>query len=151
MTTINSIEFSRQADSLAPDRQTRARVIAAAVSTAISRVLPMPSFEVEDVVGHYRISVSSAANALLSSINEAVVFDILAAEPFVRQLWIMRYSAAYPSSKTLIARQYGFFDTIFGVGLYVDETNHAFLNEHKDAILNLAIVAETMVKEAQNG
>lgn len=151
MSTIASIEFARQADNLSPDRQTRSRVVAAAVAAAISRVLPIPSFEAEDPAGHYRLNVSSTANQLLSCINEQVVFDIQFAEPFLRQLWIMRHSAAYPSTKVLDARQFGFFDTIFGVGIYVDDTTHAFLNEHKDSILNLMSVANAVVEEAKNG
>lgn len=148
---LNSIEFSRAANSVITDGQVRGRVLAAAVAAAVARALPLPSSEVEDVNGHYRSAVAESARHYLSTINEEVVFDIRAAEPFLRALWIMRYSSAYPSLQAMSARQYGFFDTWCGTGMYVDEATHKFMNDHKDTILDLMYLAAPLVAEVQNG
>jgi len=148
---INSIDFSRQANEVASDCRTRGRIVASAIALAVSQALPIPSFEVEDISAHYNTQVFEHARRYLNEINESVVFNTPDAAALTRQLWLMRYSAAFPRFEVLCAGQYGFFDTLMGVGVFVDEGSHCFLNDNKQAVFTLAHAARTMVAEVNNG
>lgn len=127
----------------------RNQVMAAAIALAISARLPLPSGPVQDVENHWNFHVAGLLNDPLSEINEGAVFDIKAAVAFARQFWLLRYASAHPSAQLSFADQspFGFFDTLAGVALYVSPENHAFVNEHKACIFQLAVLATRLINE----
>jgi hypothetical protein len=148
---INSISFNKRACEVIPDVRIRSRAMASAIAAAITQVLPIPSSEMEDPASYYTGQIFEQARMYISTLNESVVFDVHCCADLTRKLWMMRYFAAYPRMEALIAGQYGFFDTLMGVGIFVDEGSYYFLNENKQAIFDMMYEARIMVAEVQGG
>lgn len=68
-----------------------------ALAKAIANQLPLPTFEVANKNIHYLEKCSSASKDMISEVNELCVFNTRQIEELVKELWITRYSCAYPT------------------------------------------------------
>jgi hypothetical protein len=134
-------DFVSQADVQILDATKRAAIIGAAVATAVANSLPLPTTEVDNVASFYAMNEQASVARQVAEFNENLVFDMPACLQLVRSLWCVRYTAAHPSKKPVFTGACGFFESLFGVGLHVDEATTCFLNEHKSQILILSVAA----------
>lgn len=124
-------------------------VLAASIALAVSSSMSLPTTEVENPSEHYLTQVQEGARGLICQFNENLVFDLQAALTYARQFWLLRYTAAHPLQQPVYALQYGFFDTLCGVGLHVPAELHDGLNEHKAKVFTLASAARAVVAGLQ--
>ncbi len=118
------------------DSSQRGDVLTTAVALAQSRTLSIPSTAVIQPAEYYNTQVLSSVSQELGALNEEIVFDLRCAMNECRQFWMIRYVAAHPCGLPFVS-DVGFIDTLVGAGIYLDKDLHAFLNEHKEAILRL--------------
>lgn len=76
-----------------------------AAAKAIANKLPLPSFEVEDVVGYYNQSVRTTANTFVSQLNEVVYLNSNEVSELVASFWKARYLTANPLNNILVVNQ----------------------------------------------
>ncbi|MNU19703.1 hypothetical protein D3C71_79360 [compost metagenome] len=138
---VQYLPLIQAADLHITDAGARSRIIAAAVASAIANSLALPTTEVENVSSHYAQTLQIPVSRQVAEFNENVVFDLPYAVNLVRALWLIRYTAAHPSSKPIFGGECSFFETFIGVSLYVDAETCCFLTEHKKAICVLAMGA----------
>jgi len=125
-------------------------VLSAAVAQYIANCLPLPSSCVDDLENHYNMNVKSQVLDTLGPLNEQLVLDVKVVQDYTRKYWLLRYNTLYPVSavKTYHSATYGYFDTMMGVGVYIDPEQHAFVNQYKMEILeaykDLCLMDETV-------
>lgn len=146
-----SLAFASAADTIIKDVTGRGRIIASAFSVAVARAVGLPTAAVTDAESYFNVQAMAQVRLLLSAANEDVVFDVPLAEGITRQLWMLRYLAAYPNSRSLRCRQYGFIDTVAGAGQCISDETHAMLNKYKEEILDLVMYAEEVISEVHCG
>lgn len=135
------LPFIQAADLHIKDAGSRSRILAAAVATAVANGLALPTTEVENVSSHFAQTLQMAVSRQIAEFNENVVFDLPYAVNLVRALWLIRYTAAHPSSKPVFGGDCSFFETFVGVHLYIDDETCCFLSENKAAIYIVAMAA----------
>jgi hypothetical protein len=102
---------------------------------------------VENTSEYFAHQVMADARRLVGEFNEQLVLDSKACLDQVRQNWLIRYGAAHPLTRPIFALQFGFYDSLVGVGQVVDNDHHCFVNEHKVQILALATVAKGVIAD----
>jgi len=123
-------------------------VAAYAVAQAIAYFLPMPTSCVDDPTNYYRMNLALDAKAKVSCFNECVGLNAQECLDAVQKLWMLRYNTLYPFSfSQFMPAQYGYFDTIMGVGLVIDEETHSFVNKYKEQTLELFKMAYKLLEE----
>lgn len=115
----------------------RNRVLAIAAGMAASRSLSIPSAPVENVQQYYNLQILPAAQSLVEETNENLVMEYEEAMDYTLTFWRLRYIAAHPNVRLDMPSAYGFFDTVLGVNLYVDQDTHQFVNTYKKEIFQL--------------
>lgn len=148
------LAFGQRADTLIANPLDKQRVLAHAFGLAAAHTLDVPSSPVVNPESHFTVNLAAQAQRDLSCLGEQVIFDCRLACEFARAVWMLRYTNVHPPRMSTLPRQYGFFDTIQGVGFFIAEDTHKFVNEHKDAILALAGDAADCLnqsREAANG
>lgn len=129
-------ELNQLARSLPVDITLRGKVVACGVALALAWKLPLPTGRLSDPDNFYNMQVSALVNDPLSEVNEAVVIDLRQAIEYCRMFWMLRYATAYDGGQFAFAENspYGFYDTILGTAVFVDDKNHCFTNEQKTGI-----------------
>jgi hypothetical protein len=124
-----------------------------AAALAVSRHLSLPSAEVESINMHFVSNVEATMNKYLSAINEDVVLDFDVATRVARSAYMHRYCVAYPSAdgSAILPTCGTFFERVYSVGSYFDETTCAYAQIHADKIIALTnrflTVLPSLVKE----
>lgn len=135
------------ADRVIADASMRSRITGSAIATAIAAAMPLPSSPVDDPSNHYLLQVTARVRQIVSEFNENLVFDLRGTLEQTRQLWLVRYTAAHPTARPIYNAQYGFFDSLFGVGTYIAPEQYTFFNTNRDDILFLAAVVSAIMQE----
>lgn len=146
---LNYLAVNTLAQTQVPDGIDRPCVLGAAAALAVGRCVALPTSEVDDMEAFYADTVLPQVKLALSEINDALVMDVARALEWTRMHWMIRYVGANPCSKPNLNPIYGFFDTIVGVGNFVDQESHEFMNKHKIAILLLADEIQRVRAELQ--
>lgn len=133
--------FNAAADVAIRDKMQRTRIIALAVALALSNEATIPSSQVDSAASHFITVIRPATDVALSAFNENVIFDCKAACDHFRSFWLLRYTAAHPTSRSLFSLADSFFESIFGVGSFMAPETVAFLNAHKSEVLMVAMAA----------
>jgi hypothetical protein len=115
----------------------RNRVLAIAAGMAAARAVSIPSAPVENVQQYYNLSTMPLVQTLIEETNENLVMDFEEGMSYTLMFWRLRYVAAHPNVRLNQPSQYGFFDTILGANLYVDNDTHTFVNQYKKEIFEL--------------
>lgn len=138
---MDFITLNNKLSTLVTDSNERRHVLAAVVSQKLSECAPMPTSDVEDVENYYLMQVKSSVLEKMSALNEKLNFDVKIAQDYTRKYWMLRYNTLYPISvvKRKYNSQYGYFDTIMGVGMFIDTTHHEFVNQYKTVIIDLLV------------
>jgi hypothetical protein len=131
-------EFSRTVDSTIRDSSLRSKILAAAIGQGASYLSAIPSTEVESPANHFNSIILPEVRTTISLFNENTVFDCKAAVEFARAFWMIRYTAAHPTSRPCYTLSYSFFDSVSSVEVFVSPEQYNFLNENKEEILILA-------------
>lgn len=119
-----------------------------AIAQAIADVLPLPSAPVEDLEEFYRNSQFETARQYINAFNENVTVSADEVVQNVRAFWCLRYNMTFPSINPIrLAGDYGYFDTIMGVGLYVADKTHKLANEYKSDVLQLYAAARYIIEQ----
>lgn len=142
------IAFSRLQDlvqRVVPDPLCRLDVLTTAMALAMSRTASLPSAPVPSPAAYYNTQVMSGMDEAMAKMNEQIIFDLKCARNEARQFWLLRYASAHPS-RLPPTSAIGFIDTICGAGMYMDQDLICFANEHKDAVLQLAIAIEALIE-----
>lgn len=135
----------KHADVMISDSTQRAGTIVAALALAISNLAQLPSSEVDNPASYFNLQLLPNINKIISEWNENMVIDAKACVEQTRIFWQLRYTAAYPMSRPIYSFDYGFFDTVFGVNTLVSSELKDFLNDNKNQVLALSIVAAEII------
>lgn len=121
----------------------RCCILAIAAGMAAATCVSIPSAPVENVQQYYNLSIMPLAQSLVEETNENLVMDYEEGMNYTLMFWRLRYVAAHPNVELNRPSRYGFFDTILGANLYVDDETHTFANQYKKEIFELrdALVA----------
>ena len=72
------------------------KVTCLALAKAIANTLALPTFEVANKNTHYIEKCATQARDFLSDVNEMCVFNTRQLEEMIKEMWMLRYSCAYP-------------------------------------------------------
>lgn len=115
----------------------RPDIVAAAAATVLSRILPLPDSQVEDVrrflLGHHVEEI----NRTISLINEITVINTQYAKSLTIGFYSMRYNTAFPTDLTAEGLEYGFIDAYVGADKYLAWDDVCKLNKYKAAIVEI--------------
>lgn len=135
---VDYIAFNNTLASCGVDPVDQRCVASYAIAQAIANCLPLPSSPVENVENYYLMSLKTDASFKLGEFNEAVILDGQEAIEAIRSFWMLRYATLYPNAvANRLVGQYGYFDTMMGVGLFVSDDIHKFVNCYKTQIFCL--------------
>lgn len=111
-----------------------------AVGIAVSRHMDMPSASVDSINLHYVTNVEATANKIISDINEDIILDMNVCFSTTRAAYMQRYGAAYPNAdgSAILPTSGSFFERLYGVGSYFDESTRAYMESNSDKIITLA-------------
>jgi hypothetical protein len=129
----------------------RTRVMTAAVAVAIVTNQHLPSSEVDNAEVYFNTQLMPLVQRLVSAFNEKVVFDVRACIEQVRQLWHLRYSAAFGNILTMPEEGGNFFNKFTGVERYISCDFYDFANAHSRAIVSLSFFAAMIIDELSRG
>jgi hypothetical protein len=115
----------------------KCRIVSLAAGMAASATVGIPSAAVENVQQYYNLSVMPLAQSLVEETNENLVMEFEEGMNYTLMFWRLRYFAAHPAKTLDRASPYGFFDTVLGANLYVDQDSHSFANQYKKEIFEL--------------
>lgn len=137
--SIKYISFTNKVSALVTESSHRRKVVAAVIAQVLAECAPLPSSAVTDLDNYYLMNVRSFIYDLMGPLNEKLNFDLTMAQEFTRQNWKIRYNCLFPIDpvRRKFNSQYGYFDTIMGVGVFVTEEHHQFVNQYKTEILDL--------------
>lgn len=115
------------------------KITSMAAGLAVSRHLDIPTSEVESINMHFVSQVEDTMNQFLSTINEDVILDFEVAVKTARAAYMLRYWAAHPKSEgsVIMPGCGGFFDRMFGVSAYFDDSTCCYCQDNADAIIAL--------------
>lgn len=116
----------------------RKKIFSYALALSVAKKLPMPSSAVENPSGYFITNLESSSNAAVSEFNEKVIINVEETKEFIRKYWNIRYYALHNAENYISIYPYGFFDSILGVGNYISEDMHLFLNKYKANIIELS-------------
>lgn len=147
--SIDYINLNNKISSLVPDASDNRKVVAAAVALLVAEAAPVPTAPVEAVENYYSMNVESLTYGKMGELNEKLNFDVAVCKELVRIHWLLRYNTLFPisSAKRKQDSQYGYFDTVMGVGMFVDEQTHQFVNQYKNEILAIYVDLEYLLKD----
>lgn len=118
------------------DRLTNSADYLEAISTCIgigvSRILPIPSTELENPEYHWDANIRYQAVALIHMFHSNVPIDPEMAESVARSFWMVRHSCAYPSTyiNADTNSQSSFIGNYVSVNNYIDENMQKRLNKN---------------------
>lgn len=137
---INALFTDLQKESVFEGLQTdqRRNVNAYALAVVVARQLSIPTAPVDSSFAYFNNNHAEAVRQQIGMVNERLVLDTEVAKNFAYVLWAQRYQAMHPPMVFQTISPYGFFDTLFGIGIVVDEKTNTFLNENKTTILTIA-------------
>lgn len=141
------LAFNTVCDNAIIDKMQCSRIIALGVAVALANSAPVPTSQVENPASHYVSNVLASVRTQLSCINENVVFDCKAALEQVRSLWLLRYTAAHPTSRPIYSTSGSFFENLIGVGSFVAPELVEFANTHKQSVLLVAMAAGELLEK----
>lgn len=144
------LAFGQRADELIAQPLDKSRVLALAMGLAMGQHLPLPTSPVTSPESHYTVNCAAQAQRELSCMGENIIFNCQVALDFARSIWLMRYQVLHGCVNSLTPRQYGFFDTIAFVGMYFSEDEHKFVNQYKEAVLQLSALACEYLQEERS-
>lgn len=131
ITPMTTAEFSAKAGRVIPADVSRSKVLTVVFAIAVARKLPIPSAATHDDGGYFTLNLKQSADAMLSELNERIMFDPIAASEYVRQFWRLRYLATHGNYNTVLSMppgRSGFVDTLVGAGQALSEEVHCFSN-----------------------
>jgi hypothetical protein len=142
------IPFINQANIAILDHTRKAQAITSAVALAVANMQHMPTSQVDNPLSYFNLQIQPNITSVISEWNENVVLDARECMNQTRMFWLLRYTAAYPTSRPMYSADHDFFDTVFGVSALVSSDLHKFLDgPNKGAILSLAIIAMNLESE----
>lgn len=139
------LDFIAQSEHQVASPVERSRVVCAAIAVAISTTQHLPSSEVQNAESYFSNQLMPLVAKMVSYFNEKVIFDTRACIEQVRQLWHLRYSAAFGNILTMPEDGCNFFDKFTGVDKYISCDFYAFANTNAKAITNLSFFAATVL------
>lgn len=142
---LKYVPFSQKADLVVVNSAVRSTITAAALAFALANSTHIPTTEVEDPYSHFNLQLLPGITPIISDWNESMIFDVHECVELIRSLWLVRYTAAYPTSRPIYSFNLGFFETMFGVSTYVSPETKSFLDANKEAVLSLAICASEII------
>lgn len=145
--TIEFITFNNKVSQLVAEPSDRRFVVSAVIAQLLAESTTLPTGEVENLENFYLMNVKTAIVEKMGYLNEKLTFDVNVAQEYTRKYWMLRYNTVFPINpfKRKINLQYGYFDTIMGVGIFIDDEHHQFVNRYKAEILDLYVdLAELM-------
>ena len=141
------IDYNRIADTEIIDQTKRSDVLSLALALAISNTLHIPTTAVEGPESYFNLQIIPLITKTISEFGQNMILDQKQCLEHTRMFWLLRYTAAYPNSQLMYSPAHDFFDTIFGVSLFVAPETHALLDgPNKNAILGLARFATNMIE-----
>ena len=120
------------------DLTDKSKVLAAALATALSRHIALPSGDVEFPDTYYTQNLAINVIGQIGDINEKVLLDVHFAKDLTKNLYMVRLAAAYPKAQIAPVSPFDFFCTYSNVHMRVDQTTYEFLAKYKTQILNLS-------------
>lgn len=116
----------------------RPAIVAATVATVLSRILPLPETQVEDVRRYLLANHVDEINRAISLINEVTVIGTQYAKSLTIGLYCVRYSAAFPEDLGAEGLEYGFVDAYVSADKFLSWDDVCKLNKYKQAIVEMA-------------
>lgn len=113
----------------------RPNIVAAATATVLSRVLPLPETQVEDIRRYLLANHVEEINRVISLINEITVISTQYTKSLTIGLYCIRYSAAFPEDLGPEGLKHGFVDAYVNADKYLAEDDFCMLNKYRDAIV----------------
>lgn len=138
------VVIQQRLETLVTEPTNRSRVFAAAVAAAIAGKLSLPSAAVDSPNVFFADNFITAISGRISDINEAIIFDVRAADAFTRKFWFLRYNAAFPSS-VMPCCDNGFVSTFLRVVDSLAPEEEAFLNTYCRQISELAMLVSAEI------
>jgi hypothetical protein len=137
---MDFIQFNTTLARLVANPSDRAAVAACVCAQYTADCLSLPATSPDSLEGYYNTQAYvEEVVSILDPLNEKITMDLKLAKEYTKRLWMLRMMMVHPGrpERKKYAAQYGYFDTIMGVGLYVDEAQHQFVNQYKNEILSL--------------
>lgn len=147
--SIDFVKFNTRVTALVADANDRRKVVAAVAAQLIADCVDLPTEPTNSVENYYLMNVKSQVIDKLGKLNEKLIMDVTLAKDYVRKYWLLRYNCAFPGAniKRKTTARFGYFDTVMGVGQFIDDEHHQFVNQYKNEILTLCVDLEDLVKE----
>ena len=141
------LDLQKQAENQVANPMDRSRVLASAIAVAIVGSQHLPSSEVDSAELYYTNQLMPLVRRRVDDFNKTLTFDISACLDQVRQLWHLRYAAAYGNLMTMPDAGSNFFNKFTGVDKFVSSDFYAFANQNASAITNLSFFAASILNE----
>lgn len=133
---LTFLGFNDKLSQYVPDADIRQKVASAVCAQFIADTLPIQNIAQDLIENHFKMTLGGLVSEKLSELNEKINIDVKYANDLIRSLWMCRVFAAFPANpeRRKYAQDRGYFDTLMGAGIYVDNETSCFLNENKRAI-----------------
>lgn len=139
MTKLVYLALQQLIKEKAPDNTVAKKAASIALGVAVSRLLPVPSSQVESAEEHYSANVIAGASDMVSTFNEEIVVDIDLALETARGFWLIRYFNAYPQQDYLVTAggEACFLLKLSGSVRYLNADTGAFCDANSEMMITL--------------
>lgn len=110
-----------------------------ALGIAISRILPIPSTEVESSEANYSANVAATSAQMVSDFNESIVVDVDLVLETARTYWLIRYANTYPDINIpmISIGDFSFLTKLSGGARYLNNETNAFTEKYSELMVVL--------------
>jgi len=139
MTKLAYVSLQTLIKEKAADTGTAKKATSLALGVAISRLLPMPTTQVESAEEHFAVNVRHLGELFIATFNEEIVVDVDLTAETLRGFWLVRYFSAFPQEDFLVAGNgdASFLLKLTGAVRYLNADTQAFCDENSEMMISL--------------
>lgn len=146
---MDFLAFNTKLSEMIIDPQDRRKVAAAVCAQYVADQLAVPSTCPDSFENYYSMSayVSEVVD-ILGPLNEKINMDLELAKEYTRRYWMLRMTCVFPGdpTKKKYGQDRGYFDTMMGAGIYIDNEQSCFVNQYKKEIIDLYCILYQICK-----